>query len=304
MRKMFSLAAGAQKRVRVLFAALAVFACPSLAAAEPVQIKPSLLKLNGNLEVPAGKKVEDGRVLILLHGTLSYAGQETMAALQKNLLAHGVASLAITLSLGIDDRKGPRACDVVHDYALAGAKREIGLWMEWLNAQHAKAIDLLGFSQGGAQVAALAPELTTVRRIILVAPAFANSAEQETNYQRAFVHPLKPELEEARKLPLERRTVDFLICKQAPVLGATFLDGYAPRPSSLAARTGHPTLAVVAGKDEIVPDLKTKLPSDVKPVVIDGANHFFPDLFNEEAADAIAKFINTPRSELSTTSPQ
>ena len=304
MRKMFSLAAGAQKRVRVLFAALAVFACPSLAAAEPVQIKPSLLKLNGNLEVPAGKKVEDGRVLILLHGTLSYAGQETMAALQKNLLAHGVASLAITLSLGIDDRKGPRACDVVHDYALAGAKREIGLWMEWLNAQHAKAIDLLGFSQGGAQVAALAPELTTVRRIILVAPAFANSAEQETNYQRAFDHPLKPELEEARKLPLEKRAVDFLTCKQAPVLGATFLYGYAPRPSSLAARTGHPTLVVIAGKDEVLPDLKTKLPSDVKPVVIEGASHFFPDLFNEEAADAIAKFIKTPRAELSTTSPQ
>jgi hypothetical protein len=91
MRKMLSPVPGAQKRVRVLFAALAVFACPSLAAAEAVQIKPSLLKLNGNLEVPTGKKVEDGGVLMLLHGTLSYAGQETMVALQKNLKARGVA---------------------------------------------------------------------------------------------------------------------------------------------------------------------------------------------------------------------
>jgi hypothetical protein len=42
---------------------------------------------------------------------------------------------------------------VVHDYALAGAKREVGLWIEWLKGQQAKSIDLLGFSRGGAQVA-------------------------------------------------------------------------------------------------------------------------------------------------------
>jgi hypothetical protein len=33
------------------------------------------------------------------------------------------------------------------------------------------------------------------------------------------------------------------------------------------------------------------LPSEVKPVVIDGASHFFPDLYGEEAADQIAKFL-------------
>ena len=38
-------------------------------------------------------------------------------------------------------------------------------------------------------------------------------------------------------------------------------------------------------------DLATKLPSEVKPVVIDGATHFFLDLYGEEAADAIAKFL-------------
>ncbi len=57
MRKMFSAASAAQKRVCLLIAALAVLAWPSLVAAKPVQIKPSLLKLNGNLAVPAGKKV-------------------------------------------------------------------------------------------------------------------------------------------------------------------------------------------------------------------------------------------------------
>jgi len=268
---------------------------PGVAAAEPVQIKPSLTRLNGNLELPPGKTAADG-VVVLVHGTLSWYGQETIAALQKNLKAHGVGSLAITLSLGVDDRQRTRRCDVLHDYALAGVQREVGLWLEWLKGQQAKSVDLLGFSRGGAQVAAIAPELPNVRRVVLLAPAFATSVEQADIYQRAFGHPLQPEIAEARKNPLATRTVDFLTCKQAPVLNATFLDGYAELAPRLAARIGKPTLVIVAGKDEVVPDLAGKLPSDVKPVVIDGASHFFLDLYGEEAADVIAKFVQRDRA--------
>lgn len=278
MRKLFCLAG-------LMLAALG-----SPAQADPVQIKPSLLRLNGNLELPPGQKASDG-VVVILHGTLSWYGQETIAALQKNLKQRGIGSLAITLSLGIDDRRGPRACDVLHDYALAGARREVGLWLEWLKGQQTRYVDLLGFSRGGAQAAAISPELPTVRRLVLLAPAFATSLEQADNYQRAFGHPLAPQLQEARKEPLQKRTTDFLTCKQAPVLNATFLDGYAELSPRLAARTGHPTLVVIAGKDEIVPDLARKLPSDIKPVVIDGADHFFHDLYGDEAADAIAGFL-------------
>jgi len=263
---------------------------PGVASAEPVQIKPSLLRLNGNLEMPAGKTATDG-IVVMLHGALSWHGQETIAALQKNLKARGVGSLAITLSLGVDDRQRTRRCDVKHDYALAGAKREVGLWLEWLKGQNAKFVDLLGFSRGGAQVAAFAPEFQDVRRVVLLAPAFATSVEQAEIYKRAFGHDLAAEIEEARKAPLQQRTVDFLTCKQAPVLNATFLDGYSEMPPRLAAKTGHPTLVVVAGKDEVVPDLAKRLPSDVKPVVIDGADHFFHDLYGEEAADVVAKFL-------------
>jgi pimeloyl-ACP methyl ester carboxylesterase len=281
----------------LIFAALALVAGPALATAEPVQIKPSLLKLNGNLELPSGDRLEGENVVVIVHGMLSHYGQETVAALQKNLRARGIASLAINLSLGIDDRRGPRSCDVVHDYALAGARREIRLWLEWLGAQHAKAIDIVGFSRGGAQVAAIGAELPTVRRVILMAPSFATAAEQAAAYQQAFGHALAPELEAARKDPLQKHTVDFLTCKQAPVLGATFLDAYTELPPKLAARTGHPTLVIVAGKDDVVPDLAAKLPSEVKPVVIDGASHFFPDLYGEEAADLIAKFLKADQPE-------
>ena len=296
MRKTFDIGSIVRGHAIPVFAGLVLLAVPVLARAEAVQMKPGMLRLNANLEVPPGKTVADG-VVILLHGSLSHDRQETIVELQKNLQARGVGSLAITLSLGIDNRQGPRACNVVHDYALAGAQREVKLWVEWLKAQHARTIDLLGFSRGGAQVAAMAPELPSVRRLVLLAPAFTTAIEQEANYEHTFGHPLKPELDAARKQPLHKLTVDFLTCKQAPVLGATFLDAYAERPPRLAARTGHPTLVVVAGDDRIVPDLKSKLPSDVRRVVIDGSSHFFPDRYGEEAADAIVTFIKTDQPD-------
>ncbi len=288
--------ARAWKRGMSVLGCLAALTGAGAARAEHVQIKPSLLKLNGNLEVPDGKKVSDGEVLVIVHGTLSWYGQETVAALQKNLKKHGRASLAINLSLGIDDRMRPRACNVLHDYALAGVRRELSLWIEWLYAQHAKGVDLAGFSRGGAQVAALGPELPKVRRMVLLAPAFATAAEQAETYQRAFGHPLAPELTEARKTPLKQYTVDFLTCKQAPVLGATLLDAYDELPPRLAAKTGHPTLVIVAGKDEVVPDLQTKLPSEVQKAVIDGSTHFFPDLYGEDAAEIANKFLTRDQS--------
>lgn len=260
------------------------------AIAEPVQIKPSLLRLNASLELPEGKKVADG-VAVILHGTMSHHRQETVVALQRNLKDRGIASLAVTLSLGVDDRNGPRACDVLHDYALAGAQRELGQWIAWLKTQGVREVDLIGFSRGGAQIAAFARDLPSVGRVALMAPAFASNAEQAAAYQRAFGHALAEPLEAARKQPLQKQTVDFLLCKQAPVLGATFLDGYRELPVELSAGTGHPTLVIVAGKDEIVPDLATRLPSSVERVVVDGSGHFFPDLYGEDAADAIARFL-------------
>ena len=115
-----------------------------------------------------------------------------------------------SLSLGIDDRKGPRACDATHDYAIAGAEREVASWVDWLYGQRARDVDILGFSRGGAQVAAMGPALPTVRRVVLVAPSFAISSEIAHAYEKAYAHPLAPALAEARKDPLKKLTVDFL----------------------------------------------------------------------------------------------
>ena len=279
------------KRGKALLTGLVLALASFAAAAEPVQIKPGLLRLNGNLELPAGQQIADSRMVLIVHGTLSWYGQETIAALQKNLKQRGDPSLAINLSLGIDDRQRARPCDVLHDYALAGARREIVQWIDWLYSQNARSVDVVGFSRGGAQVAALGPELPKARRLVLLAPTFATAAEQSATYERAFGRPLAPELDKARREPLQSFTTDFLTCRQAPVLGATLLDGYEEMSPRLAAKTGHQTLVVIAGKDEIVPDLGRKLPSEVPQATVEGAGHFFLDLYGEEAADIVSKFL-------------
>jgi alpha/beta superfamily hydrolase len=269
-------------------AGLALASLP--AAAEPVQLKSGQTRLNGNLEVPPGKKVADG-VALILHSALSDHKQDTVEALQQNLKKRGIASLAITLSLGIDNRQGPRACGLLHDYALAGTQREIAAWMAWLRADGAPTIDLIGFSRGGAQIAELAPKLSRVGHVVLLAPLFATAAERAETYQRDYGQPITKPLAAANEYPLQKMTVDFLQCRDAQVLGATFLDAYRERLPQLAAETTRPTLVVIADKDESVRDLARTLPSQVTQVVIEGSSHYFLGAYGESAADAIANFL-------------
>jgi pimeloyl-ACP methyl ester carboxylesterase len=274
-------------------AAAFALAAPWGAAAESVQIKPAALRLNGNLEIPAGKSMSDG-VALVVPDALAHHGQETVAALQANLKEDGVATLAITLSLGIDDRKGARACEVPHAYTMADIGGELDRWIEWLQLNGARSIDLIGFSRGGVQAAVMAAQRRTLRRIVLLAPAFATSAELEESYARAFGQPLRPVLDAARAAPLETRAVDFLSCRHAPVTGAAFIDAYRAIPPEIATEIPQPVLVVIAGSDEIVPDLDRRLPAAVRRVVIEESDHFFQDLYGEDAADTIADFLTEP----------
>ncbi len=258
----------------------AVSLAPSPVAADPVQLKHGALRLNANLEVPAGRTLADG-VAIVLHGTQSHYGQETIATLQKNLKARGVATLAVTLSLGIDDRKGPRDCAVPHAYTDADIGPEFERWAQWVAEHNARAVDYIGFSRGGAQLVDLLQKQKTGRRVVLLAPLLLADPDKD----RAAA------LDAARAKPQEMQRVDFLLCKQAQVTGAALLDAYREIPARAVASLTQPVLVVIAGNDEIVLDLETRLPAKTRHVVIEGSDHFFRDLNGEDAAEAIAEFL-------------
>ena len=279
--------------MRALVLASAVALASAGAAADPVQIRDGALRLNGNLEVPADKALSDG-LAIVLHGTQSHHRHETIAALQKDLKTRGIATLAITFSLDVDDRTGPRACDVPHAYTVADLGRELDRWQAWAAAQGVRTVDLIGFSRGGAQLAELMQEARKARRIVLLAPAFIPAASQAAGYRKVFGQELAPALDAARAAPQQTRRVDFLLCREADVTGLAFLDAYREMPVSSAATITQPTLVVIAADDEIVPDLAQRLPARVRRVIVDGSDHFFRDLNSEDAADAIAAFLRDP----------
>ncbi|WP_178131153.1 alpha/beta hydrolase [Reyranella sp. CPCC 100927] len=281
----------------------AMLTTPGYARAEAVQLQHDGRTLNADLTLPAGGDISGGLV-VLVHGTLMHGRMEIMAALQKGLAERGVGSLAITLSLGLNDRRGPYDCATPHRHMLDDTAREIGAWTQWAKERGAARVDLAGHSRGGAQVAyALANHTVSgVRRVVLIAPAVSEPGEVATGYEKTYGIPLAALLAGAitRSAAPDTllRPIGFLTCRDAAVAPRTFLDNYTGLSRhdtpTLLARIGDPTLVVIAGNDEVVRGLDRRLPpaSDrLRIVTVDGADHQFLDLYGEDLAEAVATFI-------------
>ena len=276
-----------------------------VAQANEVTLPYKGLTLNANLELAAGKTTTDGMILIT-HGGLAHRGMEMYVYLQDLFKKKGYSTLAINLSLGLNNRHAMYDCKVTHRHRYTDAADEISAWVDWLEKKGTKRIVLLGHSRGAGETALYAVERDNplVKTVILLAPD-----TRETNdavaYQRRYKKPLAPALEEAQKLIKEGKgsTVlkhtSFLYCPDTSVAAETFVSYYGPDPrldtAYLIPKISKPTLLVLAGDDEILVNSKKFTPlADGKRVqikVIDGAGHFFRDLFADEAVDVIDAFL-------------
>lgn len=273
------------------------------AAAEGVKLSHGGLSLNANLET-TGANWQKGPVVLMTHGQLAHAGMEIMQTLQTALKDRGVSSLSITLSLGIDNRAGMYDCKVPHRHRHDDAVDEIGAWLGWLQSQGVAKTALLGHSRSGNQVArfALARADAPVAAVILIAPQIWGADATAEDYEKRYSKPLAAPLARAQQLVAEGKGnamlehVDFLFCPDTSVAAATFLSYYAPderfdTPRLIPAI--KPTVLVIAGsEDQVMRGLidKVKPLADGQRVqlkVIDGADHFFRDLYAEDVADAI-----------------
>ena len=266
------------------------------------------LDLAANLELPTGRTVKDGPVAIIVHGTLGHHGLEIVRTLQATLKARGVASLGITLSLGLNARRGMFDCGLEHDHRASDAVDEIGAWVDWLKEQGVPRVTLIGHSRGAQQVlhyAASEPD-AVVDRLLLAAPVAETLEQAAAHYAAAFGGDLKAILEAAAKL-VEAGEDDtivaapgFLSCKSARVTAAALLDYYDPERKrsvlALAQRILRPVLIIAAGADTVSAGLAARvkaadLGANVELVTIAGADHFFQDLFADELADRSAAFM-------------
>ncbi len=283
-----------------VFFSYAVEAAP----VEEVTIEHQGITLNARLAHTKGWP--RGPVVLMIHGTFAHNQMEIMATIQELLVDAGMSALAINLSLSVDDRHGTFACETPHAHRDSDALDEIGLWLDWLETRGAERVVLLGHSRSGNQIARFVAERDTpqVAALVLIAPSTWDAASEANGYQERFGVPLSMRLEEAGELVAAGKPgawleqTGFIFCAGAKVTAATFLDYYEPNerrdtPSVLPA-LHKPTIVFAGSEDKVNPPLEAKAAAvadgeKVKLFVIDGADHFFRDLYAEELVEIIVE---------------
>ncbi len=295
-----------QTRHLVRFVCTAAFGLAAIAVeAKEVTLSHKGLTLNANLELAADKKLADGAILIT-HGMLAHRDMEALVYLRNLLKEKGYNTLAINLGLGLNNRHDMYDCKVTHRHRQTDAADEISAWVDWLKKQGANRATVLGHSNGGAQTALYAAERNNalIKAVVLMAPA-THDNNNAASFQKRYQKPLAPVLEKAQKLVKEGKgtTVlehtDFLYCPDTSVTADAFVSYYGPNrldTPTLIPKIKKPTLVVVAGSDDVVIGLDKKVAplADGKHVqmkVIDSADHFFRDLYADDAVEAIGAFL-------------
>lgn len=282
-------------------------AVPSVGArAEEVRLPYKGLTLNADLQMVDGKPPAEG-VLVIVHGGLSHRDSETIAYLRDLLNEKGHSTLAINLSLALNDRHGAYPCDVPHRHRYADAADEVGAWVAWLKRRGIRHIAIVGHSRGGAQTAVYVAERPdkAVKAAVLLAPATRANSDA-ADYQRRANRPLAPTLARAQALIKSGRgdallrNVTLLSCANASATAHSLVSYYGPDPRldtpHLLPKISVPTLVVVAGNDEIVVGLGAKLEplvdgNRIRMVTVASADHFFRDLYTDDAVDNIDAFL-------------
>lgn len=291
----------------LLLCLLALFFAAPLRA-EEARIEHQGLDVLGNLDIAPGKSLKNDGVVLLLHGTLAHHRMEVISALQELLHERGINSLAITLGLGMNERRGLFDCSIEQDHRNEDAVEEIKSWVKWLKEKGAASITLAGHGRGGNQIAiytAKEPD-KAVRRLVLIAPLADTASSIESEFSQRFRQPLQPILAEAEKLVAEEQfntlmtDVPFLACDKAKVTAGAFVNYYGPNQNlytpSLIPHIKLPAMVAVGDLDPLanelfpaiqgIPDAKS-----IRLVTITGADHFFRDQAAEDLADKIKAFL-------------
>ena len=272
-------------------------ACIGASSTTELQIEHNGLNLNSNF-VTGGEKDERERpIYLIVHGTWAHQGMEIIEALQELLEQHGVPSLAVTLSLGVDDRRGFLTCDdpILGNYAASVA--EIDAWVGLLVEQGWRNIVIVGHSRGGAQVALYRTlhQIDQVQGLVLLAPALWHGDAVHARYGARSEATLDEVLEEARSTDAELiGPYPLLSCDRATARPSTFLSYYAatvPKHTpDLLTRVDVPVQVFVGSNDRIAQWSDQDHASlgemeHVRFVEIDGAGHFFRDLYLDDVVD-------------------
>lgn len=297
----------------ILRLAYAVLLCLGLAGIGPAMAGNSDVELEiggstalGTLNVPNGKSLSDG-VLVLTHGTLAHKDMELIKALQAGLAERGIATLAHTLTLSLDRRKGMYDCKQPHAHAHSDGVNEIGAWVDWLKKQGAGKISVLGHSRGGNQVAWYASNNGDIEKVVLLAPALGLSGKFAAEVlKRRSGADITPYVDTASALASQGKSESmldvpaFIYCPEGKASARALLSYYTDdeRRNAIAniKNIAAPILVIAGSKDTAVPDVPKKIKpiadgTKVRFALVEGADHMFLDFYAEDVADIVASFL-------------
>jgi len=291
--------------IHILTALAFLAGVPFSSQAEEVTIPFRGLTLNANLEMAHGKTFKDGTILIT-HGTLAHNKMEIIATLQGLLNERGFNTLAINLSLGLDNRHGMYDCKVAHRHKHTNAVREMAAWVSWLYAQGSSKNVLVGHSRGGNQTAQymVDRQVPKVRGAVLIAPALWDKESAQKSYKDRYKVTLNSLLGKINRAIIAKKgdtlfhDVGFIYCPEASVSAASFADYYGEDKfrdtPTVLVRVKKSVLVIAGSEDPVVKGLPERMVgvinSKIKLAVIEGAGHFFLDFYSEDVADLIADF--------------
>ena len=265
------------------------------------------LTINANLEMAEGKDFEDGMVLIL-HGLTAHNKMEVIRTAQQVLLDNERSSLAINLSLGIDNRHGFHDCSLPQRHIQDNAVYELSAWVAWLRERGTDQITMIGHSRGANQVMVYAvenrdPEVT---HLVMMAPGLGNNNVKQI-FQERYGYIIDEPLEKAYQQISSgngddlMKSIDTLPCPKANVTANSFVSYYSKnnkfrKYGEYLSKISIPTLIITGTEDDRQPDIVELMKpftnnENIRVSVIEGAGHFFRDLNMDEAMEAAIEFI-------------
>lgn len=267
--------------------------------AAPVQVQHQGLTLNGNF-IQADSS-QSNLIFLIVHGTWAHQGMEIITSLQELLDESGFDSLAITLSLGVNDRKGFLQCESPITANHGNAAAEINRWVEYLESR-SRQIVVVGHSRGGNQVALFnrAFPNQAVTHLVLIAPMSWNEKQSARLYEEKFGVSLAQVLQHATASQGQMIRADLLQCSDLEVLASSFVSYYGTEPNrntpKLLQSADRPVLVFQGSEDALATGYRSQIAlvksnSLVEDYWIDGAGHFFRDLYADELVQYMLEWL-------------
>lgn len=245
--------------------------------------------------------------VLLLHGTLAHNRMEIIKTISTLVSEdYGYPVLAPNLSYNQPGREGMLDCGITHTHKHFDALDEIAHWVDYLQTEGFDNIIVSAHSRGGGQMSAYLADnpASSIVGSVLIAPATFDANAQGPHYEERFGVALDDLMQQASAMaPDDIMDVPgFVYCEKAKASAASFIDYYTPdprrdTPTNLTQVSNIPVAVVAGSDDDVVADLPDRMEAteglgdNITLEMIDGADHFFRDLYADDVSLVIVDMI-------------